>query len=85
MDRWTDGLTDLQRRGWEDDGRMERGASKAKATDKSETGSGSSSEVASTAPPGPEKEQERDTTLPLCSIDLTHYHHYIIITQERVS
>lgn len=32
---------------------MERGASKAKAADKSETGSGSSSEVATAAPPGP--------------------------------
>ena len=52
---------------------MERGASRAKAADKSETGSGSSSEVATAAPPGPKREQGRDKTLALYSIDLTDY------------
>lgn len=37
--------------------------SRAQAADKSERGSGSSSEVA-TAPPGPTREQDRDKALP---------------------
>lgn len=51
MGKWTGRLTDGQ--GWWDDGQMERGASEVKAADKSETGSGSSSEVATAAPPRP--------------------------------
>lgn len=61
------------RQGWMDDGWMERGASRAKTADKSEKGSGSSSEVATASPPGPKREQRRDKTLALCSIDLTDY------------
>lgn len=62
---------------------MERGTSEAKVADKSETVRGSSSEAATAAPPGPERGQEREKTLPLSSIDLTHYHHIKSFLRQR--
>lgn len=57
--------------------------SRAKAADKSDRGSGSSSEVATAAPPGPKREQERDNTLPLRSIDLTDHHYIKLFLKQK--
>lgn len=70
---------------------MERGASEAKVADKSETRIGSSSEVATAAPPGPRRTREEagKSTLALVSIDHTYYllplHQIISERRDKVS
>lgn len=77
MDRQTGWRT--YRQEWRDDGRAGRGASEAEDDDESETGSRSSSEVATVAPPGPKREQEKHyiTTLFYWSLSLPlHQNHF---------